>query len=257
MRILILGDVIGKPGIRAVVTSLKNLAKHNRADMVIVNAENSNDGFGVTQDIAHQLFAAGVDVITTGNHVWHSEDSASVLNSQKAVLRPDNYPTSLAGTGVWLSEGKQPVVAVLNLQGRDRLLAIDCPFQKARTILSRIHADYIIVDFHAEAVQEKEALAHYLDGQVTVIYGTHTHVQTMDERIMPHGTAYITDIGACLPEPSVIGFNPFISVQKALTQLALRDEVEEGRAVIHGIIVETAEAPRAASIERILYRSLV
>ncbi len=260
MRILILGDVIGQPGMRAVVSALKGLVRKHRADFVVVNGENADDGFGIGPALAEQLLKAGADVVTTGNHVWHHDDIADLLNGNERVLRPDNYPGDAPGSGLYIHEGKQGRVAVINLQGRDRLPAIDCPFRRVREILKRIkgQADAVIVDFHAESTEEKEAFAHYVDGDVTVVYGTHTHVQTADERILPGGTAAITDVGACGPELSVIGFDPTISVRRAMTQLPLRNEVAGGAATLHGLLVETGGSERAAThVERIRFRSLV
>lgn len=259
MRILVIGDVIGSPGMRAVVSALRNLSRTYRSDLVIVNGENADNGFGITAALADQLFKAGADVITTGNHVWHDDHIDDLLSGNERILRPDNYPGGAAGSGVYIHTGKAGRVAVVNLQGRERMPRIDCPFRRAREIVKRIKgsADYIVVDFHAESTAEKEAFAGYLDGEVTVVYGTHTHVQTADERILPGGTAYITDVGACLPDQSVIGFNPAISVRRSLTQLPIKNEVASGAAVIHGILVETGEAPRASAVERIRFRSLV
>ena len=260
MRILILGDVIGQPGLRAVVSALKGLIRQHRADVVIVNGENADEGFGINPAIAEQLFKAGADVVTTGNHVWHHDEVADLLNNSPSVLRPDNYPGGAPGSGVYIHEGRAGRVAVINLQGRDRLPAIECPFRRARDILKRIKGqhDAVVVDFHAESTEEKEAFAHYLDGDVTVVYGTHTHVQTADERILPGGTAMITDVGACGPDQSVIGFEPSISVRRVLTQLPLRNEVAGNAATIHGLVVETAPSGElATTVERIQFRSLI
>lgn len=246
---------------RAVVSALKGLVRQHRADFVVVNGENADDGFGINPALADQLFHAGADVITTGNHVWHHDEVGQLLDTNERVLRPDNYPGGAPGSGVCVVERKEGRVAVINLQGRDRMPSIDCPFRRAREILKRVRSqvDYVVVDFHAESTEEKEAFAHYLDGDVTVVYGTHTHVQTADERIMPKGTAAITDIGACGPDLSVIGFNPAISVRRVLTQLPLRNEVASNAATIHGLVVETAEgkSPVARSIDRFAFRSLV
>ncbi|MFO8042617.1 MAG: TIGR00282 family metallophosphoesterase [Alkalispirochaeta sp.] len=260
MRILILGDVIGQPGLRAVVSALKGLIRTHRADVVIVNGENSDEGFGINPVIADQLFKAGADVITTGNHVWHHDDIAELLNSNPRILRPDNYPGGAPGNGHYIHESKVGRVAVINLQGRDRMPAIDCPFRRSREILKRLdgQVDAVVVDFHAESTEEKEALTHYLDGDVTVLYGTHTHVQTADERILPGGTAAITDIGACGPDHSVIGFEPSISVRRVITQLPLKNEVASNAATLHGLVVTTGDQGlRATSVERFQFRSLI
>lgn len=259
MRILILGDVIGQSGMRAVVSALKGLIKQHRADVVIVNGENSADGFGINHALAEQLFRAGADVITTGNHVWHDDDVGDLLNDVPTVLRPDNYPGGAPGSGVYVHQGKAGRTAVINLQGRDRMPPIECPFRRAREILKRLQGqtDAVVVDFHAESTWEKEALAYYLDGDISVLYGTHTHVQTADERVLPKGSAYITDIGASGPENSVIGFDPQISVRRVLTQLPLKNEVAADAATLHGLVVQTDEAGNATSVERLAFRSLI
>jgi 2',3'-cyclic-nucleotide 2'-phosphodiesterase len=260
MRILILGDIIGRPGMRAVVSAAKGLIRRYRADFVIANGENADDGFGITTMLADQLFKAGVEVITTGNHVWHDDKIGDLLRDRPAVLRPDNYPGDPPGSGVHRVESRSGRVAVINLQGRDRMPTIECPFRRYRDIMKRIKntVDHVVVDFHAESTAEKEAFGQYVDGEVTVLYGTHTHIQTADERILPRGTAYITDIGACMVEQSVIGFDPHISTRRALTQLPLRNEVADGAATIHGLSVETERGSmKARSIERIVFRSLV
>ncbi len=244
---------------RAVVSALKNLSRTHRADFIVVNGENSDNGFGINATLADQLFKAGADVVTTGNHVWHDREVAELLNGNPKVLRPDNYPGGAPGSGAYLAETKAGKVAVINLQGRTRMVTIDCPFRRGRDLVKKYKntADHIVIDFHAESTAEKEAFAHYLDGDATVIYGTHTHVQTADERVLAAGTAYITDVGACLPEQSVIGFTPEVSVRRSLTQLPIRNEPAEGAAVIHGIIVETGDRLAASSIERVRYRSLI
>lgn len=259
MRILILGDVIGQSGMRAVVSALKGLVKQHRADFVVVNGENADEGFGINPTLADQLFKAGADVITTGNHVWHHDDVGDLLARNPAVLRPDNYPGGAPGSGVYLHEGKAGRIAVINLQGRDRMPTIDCPFRRAREILKRLQGktDAIVVDFHAESTLEKESLGYYLDGDVSVFYGTHTHVATADERVLPKGTAYITDIGASGPDESVIGFDPQISVQRALTQLPLKNEVAPHAATLHGLIVDVGAGGTAKSVERLTFRSLI
>lgn len=258
--ILILGDIIGRPGLRAVVSSLKLLIRKYRAEAVIVNGENAEDGFGITSDIVGQLFRAGVDVITTGNHVWHDDHISDLLNRESSLLRPANYPSGAPGSGVCTIERRVPPVHVINVQGRLHMAPIDCPFRAARDAVKRIKSTspVIVVDFHAESTEEKEALAFYLDGDVSVIFGTHTHVQTADERILPGGTAYITDIGACLPRESVIGFDPKISIQRSLTQIPIRNEVASAAATIHGLAVKVDNRTgKAQSLERISYQSLV
>ncbi len=258
--ILVLGDIIGRPGMRAVVSSVKSLARKHRADLVIVNGENANDGFGITADDLAQLQRAGVDVVTTGNHVWQDDRIGELLDREAFLLRPANYPGSVPGHGFALLDRRKPPVAVINVQGRVAMPPIDCPFRVSRETVKRLRREtpIIIVDFHAESTAEKEALASYLDGDVSLLFGTHTHVQTADERILPKGTAYLTDIGACLPANSVIGFAPSISVRRSLTLIPIRNEVASDAATIHGLVVTVGNGDGTArSIERIQYSSLV
>jgi hypothetical protein len=259
-RVLVLGDIIGQAGSRAVLTSLANLRKSTHADFVIINGENAADGFGIMPELAGQLFSAGIDVITTGNHVWQKREILDYLDTQDRILRPANYPGGNPGHGVCVVESKGARVGVVNLQGRIRLAPIDCPFRRGKEVLRKLSgdADIVIVDFHAEATDEKEALAFHLDGQVSALFGTHTHVQTADERVLPKGTAYLTDIGACGPRESVIGFKPEISVERAQTQLPLRNEVSNNAAVLHGALIEVDRSNgKATSIHRIREESLV
>ncbi|TVQ40642.1 MAG: TIGR00282 family metallophosphoesterase [Spirochaetaceae bacterium] len=237
--VLILGDIIGRSGVRAVVSGLSSLSRKYNADFVLANGENAADGFGITPEIATQLFGCGVHVITTGNHIWQQREIYDYLDQQETILRPANYPGGNPGHGHCVVEVRGVRVAVLNLQGRRRLYPIDCPFRKAREILRKLEsqADVVLVDVHAEATDEKEALAFYLDGSVNVVVGTHTHIQTADDRILPGGTGYMTDLGACGPADSVIGFDPVISVERARSQLPLRNEVSDNKSVMHGAVV--------------------
>jgi metallophosphoesterase (TIGR00282 family) len=259
-RLLMLGDVIGRSGIRAVVTSLKRLQKEHRADFVIVNGENAADGFGITPDIADNLFNSGADVITTGNHIWQKKEVYPYLDRVDTILRPANYPGGNPGHGSCVVDAKGVKLGVINLQGRVRLAPIDCPFRRGKEVLRKLtaEADFVFVDLHAEATDEKEAIAQHLSPDVIAVVGTHTHVQTADERILRGRTAYITDVGACGPRNSVIGFDPRISVDRAKTQLPLRNEVSNNPATIHGVVVEVdPDEKRALSITRVQEDSLV
>lgn len=257
---LILGDIIGQPGCRAVLTSLKSLIRKHRAAMVVVNGENAAEGFGITPETAVSLLSTGADVITTGNHVWQERAIYDYLEQEERILRPGNYPGSSPGHGFHVANIRGTPIGVMNLQGRVRMSSIDCPFRKARDILRQIKSKCsgVIVDFHAESTEEKEALGLYLDGDVSVVFGTHTHVQTADERILPNGTAYITDVGAAAPSSSVIGFDSGISVKRSLTQVPIRNVVAETPATIHGIVVDIdSDTGKAESITRIQERSLI
>ena len=260
IRVLFLGDIVGAPGLRAVVTMLPGLRKDVGSDFVVINGENATDGYGLTEEQALQLFGVGCNVITTGNHVWQQSSFTDALERHENILRPANYPPGVPGHGVCVADAKGTKIAVINLQGRVRMPTIDCPFRKAKELLRKVRQDvsFVLVDFHAEATEEKEALAYYLDGEVAAFVGTHTHVQTADERILPKGTAYLTDLGACAPRDSVIGFDGDISVQRVLTHIPIRNEVPNHPANLNGLIVDVDPATgRAVHLERLLRNSLV
>ncbi len=253
VTVLMVGDVVGQAGLRALTLELPKLRKSYDADFVVVNGENADSGFGMSPENAASIYSAGADVITTGNHVWQHKDIAQLLDSDTRVLRPANYPGRLSGSGLVVCETREATIAVMHLQGRTRMPVIDCPFRKARELLKSIkkqcHA--VVCDFHAEAGDEKEALAHYLDGQVAIVCGTHTHVQTADERILSRGTAYITDLGMTGPDDSVIGFRTDISIKRSLTQMPLKNEVSNEAATVHGVaVVVDVSRGLAESIER-------
>jgi 2',3'-cyclic-nucleotide 2'-phosphodiesterase len=258
--VLILGDIIGRSGVRAVISGLSSLVKTHNADFVLANGENSADGFGITVDIATQLLAAGVNVITTGNHIWQQQEVYGYLDEEERILRPANYPGGNPGHGHCVVDVRGARVAVINLQGRRRLYSIDCPFRKAKDILRKIgtNADIFILDVHAEATEEKEALALYLDGQVNALFGTHTHIQTADDRVLPGGSGFMTDIGACGPADSVIGFDARISVERARSQLPLRNEVSDNISVLHGAVLTVDRSNwKTVSFRRFREQSLV
>ncbi len=254
IRAMALGDVVGQPGCRALFFQLASLRKEWKPDIVLVNGENAAGGFGITPEIVTQFYQAGVDVITTGNHVWQKREIDPVLERDARLLRPANYPSGVVGRGWTVQEIKGRRWGIMNLMGRDRMPPLDCPFRCAREILQKHgdQADLWVVDFHAEEVLEKEALGLYLDGQVSLVFGTHTHVQTADERVLPGGTGYITDLGMTGPIRSVIGSQPEISVRRSRTQLPLRMEVEDGEAMINGVAVDfDSETGKALEIHRI------
>ncbi len=251
-----IGDVIGQPGLKALFAGLGPLVRSTHADIVIANGENAQGGFGIGKEESDRLFSIGVQVITTGNHVWERPGAAELLAGTPRLLRPDNYPPGAPGSGRAVLESGGITWAVLNLQGREGMSPIDCPFRGADTALETIYADYpdaiVLVDFHAESVQEKEALAFYLDGRIAAIAGTHTHVQTADERILPKGTGYITDIGMSGPVDSVIGVKVDICVRRGLSQMPIKMESADGDASISGVLFSIdAETKRCLSAERI------
>jgi 2',3'-cyclic-nucleotide 2'-phosphodiesterase len=265
LKALILGDIVGQPGCRALFVGLPELARRLEADLVIANGENAADGFGLTPEIAEKMRASGVHVITSGNHIWQKKDIYPVLQTTDTLLRPENYPViqgagAIPGKGHCIVTVRDTAVLVINLEGRVNLSPLRDPIQVARALLkqfrSRVKA--AIVDFHAESVDEKEALALSLDGEVSVVVGTHTHVQTADERILPRGTAYITDIGMTGPVDSVIGMKKETAVSRSLTQMPLKMEVQNSTAEIQGVIVDIDLATGCATrIERIRQLSSV
>ncbi len=259
IKILFLGDIVGSPGLRAVVTMLPGLLRETGADLVITNGENAADGFGMTEEQALKVFAAGCHVITTGNHVWQQAPFLDALDRHDTLLRPANYPPGVPGHGSCVVEVRGVKVGILNLQGRSRMPTVDCPFRKAKEVLRKLRQEvaFSVIDFHAEATDEKEALAYYLDGEIAALVGTHTHVQTADERILPNGTAYISDLGSCSPRDSVIGFDPEISVQRALTHVPIRNSVPNHAADITGLLVDVEPGSgRAIAVSRLLRHSL-
>jgi metallophosphoesterase (TIGR00282 family) len=250
---LILGDVVGTPGSRALFFGLKKLIKETRADLVIVNGENAASGFGMMPEDVQTLFTSGADVITSGNHIWQRKEILDLLDSEERLLRPANYPSGVPGHGFCIIEKKKQKIAVLNLLGRSRMGFNGlCPFHTGKKLLQQLHgkADAFILDFHAEDPMEKEALACYLDGQLSLLFGTHTHIQTADERILPGGTGYITDIGMVGPSDSVIGSNPQQSIQRSISQLPLKMEVLDNEALVCGISVVIQDG-KTTRIDRI------
>ncbi|MDR3302427.1 MAG: TIGR00282 family metallophosphoesterase [Spirochaetaceae bacterium] len=253
--ILMVGDVVGESGLAALESLLPALKADYRAALAVVNGENAADGIGMTEVCAQRIFAAGADVITTGNHIWEKRDFLPLLDSDSRILRPFNYPAGAVGHGSTLIEREGFNALVINLQGREYMHAIDCPFKAFDALdesLALAHArPIIIVDFHAESAQEKEALAFYLDGRATVVAGTHTHVQTADERILPQGTAYITDLGMCGARESVIGMDMTVCLNRIKTHVPYKMEAAKGAGFIQGIAVHIdAASGKALSIER-------
>ncbi len=244
IKALLLGDIIGQPGCRALFLGLKQLRKKYSVDIVVANGENSADGFGILPETANTMFECGVDVITSGNHVWQKREIYPHLESNQNILRPANYPPGVPGHGWTLFDVRDKKVAVINLQGRDELPPIDCPFRTGRDIIRRIkkETNIIIIDFHAENPEEKEALAFYLDGEVSCVVGTHTHVQTADERILPEGTGYLSDLGMSGPVESVIGVERDIALKRSLTQLPIKMEIADNTALICGALIEIDSA---------------
>ena len=254
MQIAFFGDVVGKSGRRGVARCLSALREQHDIDFVIANCENSAGGVGVDPGSARELLAAGIDVLTSGNHVWAKREIVEYLTDSDVLLRPANFAPTNPGWGytVKVSRNGTPV-AVINLIGRVFMNTYDCPFRGADAVLEtlRERAGVIIVDMHAEATSEKVAMGWHLDGRVTAVIGTHTHVQTADERVLPNGTAYLTDAGMCGPRDSVIGVRREQVLRRFLTQMPGRFEVADGPVLVQGVIVDVDETTgRARAIRR-------
>jgi hypothetical protein len=264
MRVLFVGDIVGSPGRQIVRDRLADIVAQRQIDLVIANGENSASGFGITPRLAEELLKMGIDVLTGGNHSWDRKEILEYLPHEPRLLRPANFPEGNPGSGLYVGTAKNAVkYAVLNLQGRVFMAQIDDPFRKADELLKRLPADvaFVLVDMHAETTSEKIAMGWYLDGRVTAVVGTHTHVATADERVFPQGTAYITDVGMTGPHGGVIGMDRNGIVQKFLNGRPARFEVATGDVQMNCVLVETDdEGPRnaagrvrARSIERLRF----
>lgn len=254
MKILIVGDIVGSPGRKTLKNYLEK--KKNNYDFIIVNGENAAAGFGITTKIAEQLLEWGCDVITSGNHIWDKKEIYEYLDKSDRLLRPANYPKeNTPGKGYTIVKDKKGnKIGVISIQGRVFMTPIDCPFQTIREIIGEVRKEtkFIIVDFHAEATSEKIAMGWHLDGYASVIYGTHTHIQTADEKILPEGTGYITDIGMTGSENGIIGMQVNSVLPKFLNALPQRFEIAEGKERICGIEVELDETTgECIKIERL------
>jgi len=255
MRILFLGDIVGKPGRRAVCSLVPRLVDREQLDLVIANCENVADGVGVDPKSAHELLAAGVNVLTSGNHVWSKKEIVEFIAEEPRLLRPANFPPAVPGRGWVIGETAAGIpIAVLNLIGRVFMDSVDCPFQAAERLLPelRARARVIVVDMHAEATSEKSAMGWFLAGKVSAVLGSHTHVQTADERILPGGTAYVTDAGMCGPIDSVIGVQTQLVLRRFITHMPVRFEVASGPVVLQGAVVDIdAATGHAQSVRRL------
>jgi len=255
MRILFIGDIFGAAG-RGIVSELfQPLMREYNVDLAIANCENAAGGFGVTPQIADDLLGLGIDVLTSGNHIWDKKDIHDYLGRTPQLLRPANYAPELPGRGVYIANARNgESVAVLNLQGRTFLPPLDCPFRMADRLLAELPATVKVrfLDFHAEVTSEKVAMGWYLDGRVSALVGTHTHIPTADTRILPKGTAYQTDCGMTGPYESVIGVERELILQKFLTALPVRMEAAKGGVELRGVVVDVDSATgRATAIERV------
>ena len=255
MNILVIGDLIGKNGVEAFKKNISNLKNKYSIDFTIVNAENSADGRGITKNILDDLYAYGTDVITMGNHTWGRKDIFSFIDEEENLIRPANYAENLPGKGACLVSVKGKKVGVINLIGRVNMGGnYECPFVIADKEIEKLKkegAEIIIIDFHAEATAEKKALAEYLKNKVTIIYGTHTHVQTADEEIFDTGLGYITDVGMTGPKDSIIGMDYKAALKRFLTQIPERYVCADGRYLLNGCVFTVNEKNKVEKIERI------
>ena len=255
MKLLFIADIVGQPGRRAVKELVPGLRQEHGVSVVVANAENSAGGSGITVKTAEELFAAGVDIMTSGDHLWDQKEVMALLENERRFVRPLNYPPGVPGQGSTIFEAQGlPPVAVLNLQGRTFMPPLENPFHAALAEVERLRrtTHLIFVDFHAEATSEKIALARMLDGQVSAVVGTHTHVQTADEQIFAGGTAYLSDAGFTGPHDSVLGREIEPVIKRFLTGMPQRFEVAKGRVMLHGVVIEIEDASgRAVKIQRV------
>src|SRR5438094_6175189 len=254
MNVLMVGDVFGEPGRRALQTLLPRLKREHEIDCTVVNVENAAAGFGVTPQMCRDFHGQGADVLTSGNHIWDRKEIVEYIVKENLLLRPANFPAGTPGVGHVTIKCGPHKVAVVNLMGRVFMLPIDCPFRKADALIPELRKEtpIILVDMHAEATSESLAMGWYLDGRVSAVVGTHRHVQTADERVLPGGTAYVTDLGLTGPTDGVIGVDRDQIIQRFLHQMPLRFETAKGPAALQGaVIVVEPDTGRASSIRRL------
>ncbi len=250
MRILFIGDIYGKPGRKAVRHFLPRLRASHAPDVVIANGENMAGGAGITRDTAREMFDLGVDALTTGNHVWDQREALEYLDQEPRIVRPLNWPPGTPGHG-WVDVGVEgDTLTVVNVQGRVFMRSLDDPFRGMDAVLAELEGrDKIFVDVHAEATGEKQALGFYLDGRVSALVGTHTHVPTADARVLPKGTAFITDVGMVGPRDSVIGSDPTAIIERYLTQMYRRLEMGRGPVMFNAVVIDLDVSGKATSID--------
>jgi len=252
MKVLFIGDVVGGPGRRGLAATMPELRDRFAPDMVVVNGENSAGGMGITEKTAGALFDAGVDAITTGNHVYRHREAYGYLDRDNRVVRPANYPHANPGRGYTVIEAGGRRVGVINLSGAVGLKVARSPFIEVDSILEKIECDFSIVDFHAEVTSEKVAMGWHLDGRVAAVFGTHTHVPTADGRVLPQGTAFISDVGMTGSRTSVLGVKPELILEQLITQMPVKFETAEEDVWVMGAVVTVNEAGLADSIEQVM-----
>jgi 2',3'-cyclic-nucleotide 2'-phosphodiesterase len=254
MKILMAGDCVGRAGRKVIIEKLAELRRALELDLIVLNVENAAGGFSITHSTAQELFAAGVDVMTSGNHIFDKKEALELIKQEPRLLRPVNYVPTLPGNSAWKGEVNGNSVAVINVQGRVFMPPCDDPFRAMDAALTALDpaCKIILVDIHAETTAEKIALGRYLDGRVSAVVGTHTHVSTADEQILPGGTAYITDLGMTGPHDGVIGMKTSTVLERFLSGLNVRFEVSEDNIQLNGLLIEINEATgRAVQVERV------
>ena len=254
MKVLFIGDIVGKIGRTALKALIPTVVARYKIDFVIANGENAAAGFGITETVAMEIFSSGVHVITSGNHIWDKKESFPYLSKENRLIRPINYPPGVPGYGSVLYALEGTKVAVINVSGRVFMSNIDCPFRSGLAEIERIRSETnsIIVDYHAEATSEKIAFGYFVDGKVSAVLGTHTHVQTADEKILPGGTAYITDVGMTGPAVSVIGIEKEQIIEKFLLQMPAKFEIAKGAAIVSAVAIEIDEKTgKSLAIQRL------
>jgi hypothetical protein len=255
MRILFIGDIVGKPGRRAIDRVLAKVVAENGIEFTIANGENAAGGMGITPDIALEMLDKGVDVLTSGNHIWAKKEIMPFLSEESRLLRPANYPANVPGRGMGVFQAANgQSVGVLNLEGRVFMKSLECPFRVGEKGIERLKEEtkIVIVDFHAEATSEKMALGWFLNGKASAVLGTHTHIQTSDEKILSEGTAYITDAGMTGPTDSVIGIRKEVALGRFLTQIPWKFDVATEGVVLQGVVLEVDEGTgRSQKIQRV------
>jgi metallophosphoesterase (TIGR00282 family) len=255
MKVLFIGDIVGKPGRKALREGLPDLISKLKVDFVIANAENAAGGFGITKSVGEEIFTLGVDVLTSGNHIWDKKEAVTYIVKESRLLRPSNYPRGVPGFGAMvMNTASGEKIGILNLSGRVFMNPLDCPFKAAKREIPLLkeETNVIVVDMHAEATSEKAAMGWYLDGEVSAVIGTHTHVQTADERILPNGTAFISDVGMTGPVDSIIGVKKDQIINKFLTHIPVRFETAKGKAMLSCVVLEiNAKTGISTSIQRL------
>ncbi|UCF86560.1 MAG: TIGR00282 family metallophosphoesterase [Nitrospiraceae bacterium] len=255
MKVLFIGDIVGESGRKALRRGLSNITERLKIDFVIANVENAAGGFGITKDIGEEILSLGVDVLTSGNHIWDKKEAVSYIAEEQRLLRPANYPEDVPGQGsIIIKTHNGEKIAVLNITGRVFMNQADNPFRVSKREILKLkkHTNIIIVDFHAEATSEKSAFGWFLDGEATAVIGTHTHVQTADETILPKGTAFITDVGMTGPINSVIGIKKEIILRKFLTYMPARFETAKGKSLLSAVVIDIdTKSGNAKNIERL------